>query len=586
MARDPTILKVFEDNLDPYVYFAVDLYEQPYEVLITDKEKRQIAKPAVLGCVAKNTLVLTIKGWIPIEKITPAHLVFDGLTFVQTSGTIEKGVKTVIEGLFLTPDHKTLVSENEWHKAISLENTQLGPQAIDLAIGKLLNLLDLKEEKGDTYANVFPAEHLKKYMYQIWNSERLHPAFLVPIRKLFKSGAGFISNLAISRESLLTVLLTDIMLFCRAVVEQETNLIATLGEELLANFQMYTVLFGTLSHWKGLITLISNWIESTTMATTSRGISGSLPLRSMQTIKTVLDLWTGMASAFQLQDFGPSIVHSIETLEQLAVNYERESRRNKLSPNSLNVEVPTYDILNSGPRNRFMILTSKGPLIVHNCGYQLSAGEQTTSDEGDIIYTGLMKYSRDMGIQITQEMATKSVEKFRSKHKGVVKCWSDLENAAKRCIRTNRPQEVGPLRFEMTAGVLRMILPSGRALHYLEPKLTEREWYGGKKETISCLGMDQKKHLWGTIYTYGGKLIENAVQAISRDLLAHGLQLATKMGFPCVMHTHDEIVAEVPEISPLGIKELREAMITPPVWADKYLMVDASGFESKIYRKD
>jgi DNA polymerase len=218
--------------------------------------------------------------------------------------------------------------------------------------------------------------------------------------------------------------------------------------------------------------------------------------------------------------------------------------------------------------------------------YQLSAGEETVTKDGDKIFTGLMGYARNMGIPISQDLATRSIEAFRAKHKKVVQSWADLESTAKKCIMTGKEGEVGPVRFEMFKGVLKMVLPSGRCLHYLEPKIVEREWFGSKKKTIQCLGMDQKYHIWGQIYTYGGKLLENAVQAISRDILANGIFNATRMGFAITMTCHDELVCEQDIDSPLGIKELRECMIAPPSWGNSQLILDAEGFESDIYSKN
>lgn len=223
---------------------------------------------------------------------------------------------------------------------------------------------------------------------------------------------------------------------------------------------------------------------------------------------------------------------------------------------------------------------------VLGCGYMLSGGEETVSADGDKVFTGLMGYARNMGIAIDQELAHRSVDVFRNKHKKVVKCWRNLEEAAMSCIRTGKPRKVGPVRFEMLDNVMRMVLPSGRCLHYVEPKITEREWFGGTKKSIECWGMDQKTHSWGRIYTYGGKLIENAVQAISRDILVNGLVNSTDMGFEIVLHCHDEIVAEVPMDSPLGIKQLRECMIAAPAWGNDMLILDAAGFESDVYKKE
>lgn len=229
---------------------------------------------------------------------------------------------------------------------------------------------------------------------------------------------------------------------------------------------------------------------------------------------------------------------------------------------------------------------AKPPVL--GCGYGLSGGEQTTSDEGDIVYTGLMKYGRNMNIAIDKELADRSVEVFRRKHHEVVQCWWDLDNAAMKCIQTRRPQSVNDIvLFEMVDDVLKTTLPSGRALHYLQPKIVDRPWYNGKtKKTIEYWGMSQEKHQFCRVFIYGSKFLENFDQSISRDLLVHGMKLATRMGFNIIMHTHDELVAEQPIDSPLGIKELRLCMVDKPLWGNDQLILDAAGFESEIYRKE
>lgn len=198
-----------------------------------------------------------------------------------------------------------------------------------------------------------------------------------------------------------------------------------------------------------------------------------------------------------------------------------------------------------------------------------------------------MKYGRSMNIAIDKELADRSVEVFRKKHHEVVKNWSDLEKAVMKCIRTRQPQNVNDIiNFMMVDDTLRAFLPSGRSLHYLQPKIVDRPWFEKTKPTIEYWGMNQELHQYGRVYTYGSKLLENFVQAISRDLLVHGMKLAEKMGFPIVMHTHDEIVAEVPINSGIGIKELRECMIEKPSWGNHQLILAAAGFESEFYKKE
>jgi DNA polymerase len=145
--------------------------------------------------------------------------------------------------------------------------------------------------------------------------------------------------------------------------------------------------------------------------------------------------------------------------------------------------------------------------------------------------------------------------------------------------------------------MMRVKLPSGRVLHYLYPRIEEvtREFKKTladgtvivekkKVPALSYEGVNQLTKKWGRTFTHGGKLTENLVQAIARDVLAAGMIRATKMGFKIVLHVHDEIVAEVPDNSRLTIEDLCEAMASPMTWAPD-LPLAAEGAVSVIYKK-
>jgi len=224
---------------------------------------------------------------------------------------------------------------------------------------------------------------------------------------------------------------------------------------------------------------------------------------------------------------------------------------------------------------------------VLGAGYGLSGGEQITSDNGDIVFTGLMQYGRSLGVEISRELAHKSVEVFREKHHEVVSCWYALEKAATKCILTRQPQIVNIVKFSMVEDVMCITLPSGRDLHYVSPRIIDDVWPNGrKKKSIEIFGMDLVTHVWNRTRTYGAKILENIDQAISRDLLVESMFNARKMGFDIVMHSHDELVTEVEKDSKLGIDQLRSCMIQSPIWSNSNLILDAAGFESKIYRKE
>lgn len=118
------------------------------------------------------------------------------------------------------------------------------------------------------------------------------------------------------------------------------------------------------------------------------------------------------------------------------------------------------------------------------------------------------------------------------------------------------------LRFTAESGILFITLPSGRRLAYVKPQLGENRW-GGTSITYSGVTTGRK---WGRLETYGGKLVENIVQAIARDLLVHAMTLVAQAGYKIVMHVHDEIVIDEPEDSGFTIADACQLMTTPPDW--------------------
>ena len=99
--------------------------------------------------------------------------------------------------------------------------------------------------------------------------------------------------------------------------------------------------------------------------------------------------------------------------------------------------------------------------------------------------------------------------------------------------------------------------------------------------TYEGIGESKK---WTRIETYGPKLVENIVQAISRDLLAQAMLRLKKSGFNIVMHVHDEVVLEVSN-GQRTIEEVCNIMAIAPDWATG-LPLRADGYECNFYKKD
>jgi DNA polymerase len=125
-------------------------------------------------------------------------------------------------------------------------------------------------------------------------------------------------------------------------------------------------------------------------------------------------------------------------------------------------------------------------------------------------------------------------------------------------------------------------LPSGRSLHYFQPAIIQKAppWGGAPRPTISYMGMDQYTHKWTRITTHGGKITENIVQAIARDILAEQMVVAADYGLPIVAHVHDEMVLEGD-----WLEYMKELMSWTPEWAPGLLLA-ASGFCTKRYKKE
>jgi DNA polymerase len=231
---------------------------------------------------------------------------------------------------------------------------------------------------------------------------------------------------------------------------------------------------------------------------------------------------------------------------------------------------------------------AKPPVL--GCGFRLSGGEDMISPKtGDPIKTGLYGYAENMGIPMTRDEAHYAVGVFREAYPEIVQFWYDLEAAAMHVIQRGGTSTCGHLTFDMLGPFMRMILPSGRALHYLRPKIEKRMMPWGKEkwsltfEGEEDLGDGRKR--WGRQATHGGKLAENGTQAVANDILRDGIIEARDIGFHIVGHSHDEDLAEEPVNSTLTVADLCKAMTRPLLWAPG-LPLGAAGYEATTYRKD
>lgn len=218
-----------------------------------------------------------------------------------------------------------------------------------------------------------------------------------------------------------------------------------------------------------------------------------------------------------------------------------------------------YDIVNAGPRHRFTVSN----VLVHNCGYGGGVG-------------ALKAFGADkMGL--TEDEMRAIVDQWRLASPTIPRLWREVESAARAAINTPGRTFTLPCRVSYFCDnqALRCRLPSGRYLSYWAPRVDEKG--------IQFMGVNQTTRKWEPISTWGGKLVENCVQAFARDCLATALVRLEDAGLQTVFHVHDEVVVEAIDGTPW--QSVADIMSRPIDWAPG-LMLPADGYETKFYKKD
>ena len=169
------------------------------------------------------------------------------------------------------------------------------------------------------------------------------------------------------------------------------------------------------------------------------------------------------------------------------------------------------------------------------------------------------------------------VDAWRLANPNVVKLWHSVENAAMECIKGKCSTQTHGITFTWKSGMMFITLPSGRNLTYIKPYIGGNR-FGG--ESITYEGIDGNKK-WSRLESFGGKLCENIVQAIARDILVYAMQSMRELRI--VAHVHDECIVEADMDMPL--EYVCEQMGKVPPWAPG-LILRADGYECSFYMKD
>lgn len=211
-----------------------------------------------------------------------------------------------------------------------------------------------------------------------------------------------------------------------------------------------------------------------------------------------------------------------------------------------------------------------GKTIVLGLGY--SMGEAT-----------FWESCRKNGRILEHTLTKRAVDVYRSNYPEIPSYWRVCEQACLRAIRTRQPTSLPHgIVVNMVGHYLAIQLPSGRCLWYPHAKIVQKTNKYGKLQDNIRFHTTISGNYWGPFgSTYGGRIVENIVQAVARDLLAEALIKCEDRGLEPVLHIHDEVVCDT---DAKNIDKIHEIFRTPPTWAPD-LLLGSGGFVSPFYKK-
>jgi len=565
-ADETSVLDVFRDGKDLYKQQASGIYRVPYAKV--SKDQRQIGKVA---CIAEGELVLTDHGLIPIEQVPCCSRVWDGVAWVAHDGPIYKGIRNVIEyqGLRATPDHAV------WSEAgrqgtleglagagIRLAQTGVGRVAIRLGEG------------GE------PA----------LGEEERPPSPPCGVCGLPRRETGGAQQPAFRQNERLPKLLAT------EAPPQETGSTTDGGKTALQQPGQPGVgeLRGPRDRISVLVGAGGRALDHVKLGLVSR--AGARPDRQRRPLRS-RQLALGDTCATEFKQADEQVARGVE-IQPGAVALRREhgqtevargqdpardtarsgaggaGEAQRLAEHKRQARV--YDLLNCGPRHRFTV----SGVLVHNC---LALGYQGA-------YGAFVSMAAVYGMDALEKHFVEGIVKsWRAANPKIVQLWEDTEETAfKACKRPGKWFSIGRSPKMMHKhGHLWMKLPSGRNLCFPKARIREIEKPWGRGDAIVYQGENSYTRKVEWLSTYGGKLVENLVQATARELLLNAMHNVTDYGFDIVLHVHDEICCLVEErrINDGTLDRFLALLCKLPDWAEG-MPLRAEGWVGKRFRKD
>lgn len=556
LAGEQWVLDAFKNGEDIYCRTASRMFGVPVEKHGVNGHLRQKGKIATLACIAEGELVLTDKGLVPIEKLTKAHKLWDGENWVSHDGVIYKGIGEVIEydGLRATKDHIVWIEGQE-------KPIQFGEAAASGA-----HLL----QSGDGRRAIRVGEDYKSRKKMGEKLEfLLCPNKMSRLWKHSMARQGKFNNRKVKRMSSLLPAKTNSTMVGQKANSSKAKVYQPKRSRVQKLWRKRNKIQVSINSRGRSLFNRKIWIAK--KRTRNRQNRQQWALRKRQ-----LKICDSYRECFEQEKYCINRISSKilalctkccykETFKRIKPrrNYRRcriSCIREKKKLERYRSKTRLYDIRNAGKNNRF---TVSGKLV-HNCGYQGALGA--------------LKAMGGIEMGLSEDEIQSIVDSWREANPNIVSLWWDIDSVVKRVVKTRTKEKYKSLVISYEKGILFIQLPSKRRLAYPKAKIGMNR-FGGESIVYEGIVVGNK---WDKIESYGGKFVENIVQAIARDILAEAMMRLEKKGFSIVMHIHDEVVIESDSSS---IEEINEIMSIVPIWAPG-LILDADGFESEFYKKD
>lgn len=563
LAGEQWRLDVFNSGGDIYCMSASQMFKVPVVKHGENGHLRQKGKVAELACIAEGQPVLTDRGLVPIESVTRDMKVWDGEDWVSHEGVVCNGYREVItyDGLTATEDHVVWV-EGQSRPIPFGDAASCGARLLRTGAGQRpLRMADDHVPGEKIYSRVAPP---------------LRPDAL---RKLWEGILDKFRELAARKNERLPALFTaekntDVAVETPICGEGPVREPKQPGVQKLRR-PGNTVRFPK-RHSGRLIPFGDFWRAGQSDADRPHRHERKLCAGESEVLYA-----EGKPS--EQKDHSPFGVQAgnvavcgNDCAAYAGVRHDSEGDhcfrrdgrvREKKELENNRKTVAVYDIRNAGEHHRYTVSGA----LVHNCGYGGGVG-------------ALKNFGADkMGM--TEEEMQETVDLWRESSPKICQLWQTMEKAACRCVLSKAPTKdsLAGVRFDYENGVLWMTLPSGRRLAYWGAQYTESRFHPGRR-TLSYMGVDQQTKKWNRIETWGGKLVENLVQATARDCLRESMFSLDAEGYDIRAHVHDEVIVTEP-IGGRSVEQMAEVMGRAIDWAPG-LPLRADGYEGSYYFKD